>query len=424
MSFETTRGMRDTTGSGAELAARLKERVTGTFRRFGYEPLETTIVENAETLVANGGEEIRKEIFAVTDGADRDLALRFDLTVPLARYVASDPHIALPFKRYEIGPVFRDGPISVAQGRYRKFTQMDADIVGGERYLTDLETLTLGGELLHDLGLGDARIRLNDRGVLNGILAHAGVPRELAEGVILTIDKIDKIGTEGVATELSERGVSTDSIDAITELIEPKATNAATIDWLANRLEDERSSGPIAYLDRLTRSLEDSSTRIELRPDLARGLSYYTGITFEIFTEGFGSAIGAGGRYDEMIGSFAQTNRAYPAVGISFGLERLASLMPTQDAREGVYLVALGDATNEALNVASRIRASGTNVFVGSGHDRIVEAFVDAERRGYAYAAILGSTELAEDSVSLRDLRSRTQTRVPIERISGTLTQD
>lgn len=422
MSHETTRGMRDTAGADAELAARLKERVTGTFRRFGYEPLETTIVENAETLVSNGGEEIRKEIFAVTDGAERDLALRFDLTVPLARYVASEPHLPLPFKRYEIGPVFRDGPISVAQGRYRKFTQMDADIVGGERYLTDLETLALGGELLRDLDLGAARIRLNDRGVLNGILRHAGVPDALAQGAILTIDKIDKIGLDGITTELSEKGLDARSIDTIVELIDTKETNDATIARLANSLDDERSATAIAYLDRLARTLEAAGTRIELRPDLARGLSYYTGITFEIFTEGFASAIGAGGRYDEMIGSFAQTNREYPAVGISFGLERLASLMPAYETREGVYLIALSDATDSALDVASRIRASGTNVFVGSGHDRLVEAFVDAEKRGYTHAAILGGRELEDGTVGLRDLRHRTQQHVPIEDVAKRLT--
>jgi histidyl-tRNA synthetase len=402
-----TRGMRDLSGNEAERAMILKERAIRTFRRYGFEPLETTIIEDARTLTMNGGDEIRKEIFSVSDGTERDLALRFDLTVPLARHVAGDPHLPLPFKRYEIGPVFRNGPISISQGRYRKFTQMDADIVGGDPYISDVETLSLGRDLLAEFGLGEAKIRLNDRRVLNDLLDAARIPKEHALNAILTIDKVDKIGIDGVATELSDQGISTASIDTIIGLIEPRRSNDETLAAL-----EPHTGEALGYLSRIAETID-----VEIRPDLARGLSYYTGLTFEVFIDGFENAIGAGGRYDDMIRSFAKTKREYPAVGISFGLERLISLMPSHNHQEGLYLIPLEDAAHQANNVSQKIRSYGIDVFLGSQRS-IIESFNDAERRGYRYAGILGSRELISESIGLRDLRTREQRSIPIGSLS------
>lgn len=401
-----TRGMRDLSGREAERAAKLKERAVKTFRLYGFEPLETTIVEDARTLMTNGGEEIRKEVFSVNDGTDRDLALRFDLTVPLARHIANNPHLPLPYKRYEIGPVFRNGPISISQGRYRKFTQMDADIVGADPYLADVETLTLGRELLQEFGLGTARIRVNDRRVLNNLLKGSGVPEELMLSAILAIDKIDKIGLEGVTDELSNKGILTASIERIIGLIAPRSSNDETLAAI-----EPYAGEALKHVSRIADAID-----VQIRPDLARGLSYYTGITFEVFVDGFGNAIGAGGRYDDMIGSFAQANRAYPAVGISFGLERLINLATQDTHQEGLYLIPLEDAREHAIDVAQKLRSNGTSVFISTGKP-IIESFVDAERRGYRYAGVLGSNEFASGSIGLRDLHTRTQRAVPLESV-------
>ncbi len=403
---------------------RRREHVIGVIRsvyeRYGFEPLETPAFENIETLLGKYGEEGNKLIFKILRRGEHeasgqaDLALRYDLTVPLARVVAQYQN-ALPkfFKRYQIQPVWRaDRP---AKGRFREFYQCDVDAVGSTSPVVDAEILSAGAEVLERLGFRDFIVRLNHRRILSSLLESGGVPAEQHEGALVALDKLDKIGPEGVATELAARGIA----------LAPRVLSAVTshsgdpdASWLAGVLAG-RPDGltALAALDAIRGLVSTAgASRIRVDATLARGLSYYTGAIMEIAVPDLAGSLGGGGRYDNLIGMFL--GHDVPACGFSLGLERLLVVMaerqmfPAAVEGSGVdVLVAMwsDDARGEALRLAGELRAGGLRADVYPDSDKLGKQLKYASARGVPFVAVLGDDERARGQVGVKDMRTGTQ---------------
>jgi histidyl-tRNA synthetase len=401
----------------AEVKAREKvlSTVRGVFESYGFAPLETPAIERLEILQGKYGEEGDRLIFKIAQrGAkateEADLALRYDLTVPLARVVAEyGDRTGRIFKRYQVAPVWRaDRP---GRGRYREFYQCDVDVVGPEFGLADAETILVLTDALAALGLKGFEVRLNSRKVLRGLIESYGIDPAREADVLVALDKLDKIGEAGVAEELRERGLA-----AATPLL---AGVSGPEEELRHRLgtSDVGRSG----LDEVDRLIDlagplVSDGAVAFSPVLARGLSYYTGPIFEVYVEGSMSAISSGGRYDGLVGMFA--GRSIPAVGGSLGIERIIPLVSRPE--EGVVsparvFLAVWDAAArpEALATASALRAAGIPTEVYLGGERMGEQLGYASSRGISYAVLRGPKEKEQGVVTLRDLQTREQTAVP-----------
>jgi histidyl-tRNA synthetase len=401
----------------AEVKAR--EMVLSTVRRvfesYGFAPLETPAIERLEILQGKYGEEGDRLIFKVAQrgaraGEEADLALRYDLTVPLARVVAEyRGRTGKIFKRYQVAPVWRaDRP---GRGRFREFYQCDVDVVGPEFGLADAEAILVLTDALAAVGLKGFEVRLNSRKVLRGLIESYGIDPARETDVLTALDKFDKIGEAGVAGELRERGLA-DAASLLGGVSGPE-------EELRQRLvTSEVGRSGLEEVDRLIDLAGPlvSEGAIRFSPMLARGLSYYTGPIFEIYVEGSTSAISSGGRYDGLVGMFA--GRSIPAVGGSLGIERIIPLVSRGE--EGVVspakvFLAVWDAgaRPEALATASALRAAGIPTEVYLGDERMGEQLGYASSRGIPYAVLRGPKEKEQGIVTVRDLETREQTAVP-----------
>jgi histidyl-tRNA synthetase len=406
------------------------------YQSYGFEPLETPVLERIETLLGKYGEEGDQLIFRVMKRGEKlarlleadpsedslaDAGLRYDLTVPLAR-VAAEYESVLPrvFKRYQIQPVFRaDRP---AKGRFREFFQCDLDIVGSGSRVVEAEVLNASAEVLRRLGFsgpGDFRIRLNHRVVLRALMRVAGVAPAQEETALAAVDKLDKIGWEGVAGELERRRVPSETADRLTRLLsEAPSGNGAILDWLGRTLaEDEDGRRAVEELSRiLDYTAEGPAAKyVAVDPYLARGLSYYTGPIFEVEFEGFSGSAGGGGRYDNLIGMFG--GREIPACGFSLGLERILlileerNLFPERLAGQPQVLVTLfGEETvADSIQLACVLRSRGLRVDLFPETAKYGRQFKYSDQRGIRFALLLGPREKELGIVILKDLVSGLQ---------------
>jgi len=408
---------------------RRREYVVGVVRdvyeRYGFEPLETPAFENIDTLLGKYGEEGNKLIFKILKrgeheaSGEADLALRYDLTVPLARVVAQYQN-ELPrlFKRYQIQPVWRaDRP---ARGRFREFYQCDLDAMGSTSPVVEAEVLGAVSEILTTLGFSDFVVRLNHRRVLTALLEIAGVAAAQHGDALVALDKLDKIGAEGVAKEFSARGIAEAAgVKALTFFTAAPALPESALTWLTGLLAGHEGVANLAAIVRLVESTP-AAGRIRLDPSLARGLSYYTGAIMEAAVEGIGS-LGGGGRYDDLIGMFL--GRDVPACGFSLGLERLIVVMteremfPPSVTGGGVDVVVTfmdDESRGEALGLATELRAQERRVDVFPEASRKFDKPLKyASSRGARVMAIFGENERARGEASIRNLQTREQQTVP-----------
>ena len=408
MKLQPPRGMRDFPPEEKLLRDEVIALLRDVFERYGFSPLETPVVERWEILAAKyaGGEEILKETFRLKDRAGRDLALRYELTTPLARFIGMHPTIKRPFKRYQIGPVFRNGPIKT--GRYREFYQCDVDTVGVRSPLADAEFVLLALDVFDRLGF-QIEIRVNHRRLLKDLATRAGVPPELQTTGILTVDKLEKIGHEGVRQELVEKGIAPESADRWLEVL---SVEGSTDEVLAALEREIPESEGIRELKEMFAYLPE---RPEIRfvPSLARGLAYYTGVIYEVYSlePPFDSSVAAGGRWDDLIGNFLGGREKYPAVGISFGLEPITELLkgmrkgPARKSVTRVYVAPIA-LRKEALQVAQRLRQAGIPADLDLAGKGISENLRYANAYGIPYVLILGPEEHKQGKVKLRDMQT------------------
>jgi histidyl-tRNA synthetase len=408
------------------------------YRRYGFEPLETPAVENVETLLGKYGEEGNKLIFKILKRGEHeqtgqaDLALRYDLTVPLARVVA-EHRSRLPrfFKRYQIQPVWRaDRP---ARGRFREFFQCDVDAIGSRSMAIEAELCAAVSDTLEHLGFGDFRLRLNHREVLRGLLDTAGVPAPLHDASLVAVDKLDKLGAEGVAGDLRNRGVTAEAAAAVIAAFQlpPGVTASEALALLQERIGG--SDAARAGLAELTEILSLSASspaaeRLHVDPGLARGLSYYTGAIFEVAVPDLAGSLGGGGRYDNLIGMFL--GEEVPACGFSLGLERILVVM----GERGMFPAAVTgapadvlvtswdeDALADSLALARELRAAGLCVDVYPEGDRVGKQVRYASARGIPFVTIIGEDERASGEVTVKRLSTGEQHRVARGVLSDTI---
>ena len=428
MSTQPARGMRDFLPEDVRRREYVVGIVKGVYDRYGFEPLETPAAENIETLLGKYGDEGNKLIFKILRRGEHeasgqaDLALRYDLTVPLARVVAEyQSKLPRVFKRYQIQPVWRaDRP---ARGRFREFYQCDIDSVGSKSPVVEAEQITAVSEILTILGFDDFVIRINHRRFIAAWLSQIPVADERFGDVLVTIDKVDKIGKEGVAKELAEKGYTTDQIAGITAWI-GEHHPPEWLDSIAARFAGNADSG----LENLRRILDLASSshaagKVRLDPSLARGLGYYTGAIMEINVKDMPGSIAGGGRYDNLIGMFLGTE--VPACGFSLGLERILVIMQergmfppdVEQPSVDVVVAALDeDAQAAAMATAVEIRKAGAlrvDLYpdVAKKMDRIFK-YVDQRRA--KFIAIIGSDEVAAGTVTVRNVATKTKETMPV----------
>lgn len=431
------RGMRDFLPADVRRRSYVIGVIAEVFESYGFEPLETPAVENIETLTGKYGEEGDRLIFKILkrgEGAasgEADLALRYDLTVPLARVVA-EHRAALPkyFKRYQVQPVWRaDRP---QKGRFREFYQCDVDATGSTAMTVEAELLAAGADVLARLGFADFTIRLNHRQLLSAILDVAGVPGDLHGSTLVALDKADKIGREAVVAEMTGRGVPAAAAGALIDLLFAPAgrDNASTLDVVAGFLgAHDKGAGALMELREILALVTPLSAGAHVRIDLtlARGLGYYTGAIFEIAVADLAGSLGGGGRYDDLVGMFL--GRKVPACGLSLGLERILvvmgerSMFPASVERApAAALVANFDraAVGDTLTLAAELRrgAGGTAlaVEVYPEVDKLGKQFRYAADRGIPFVVVVGADERQQGQVTVKSLGAGTQEAVARDR--------
>jgi histidyl-tRNA synthetase len=399
----------------------LRQEIIGRFRHVfelhGFDPLDTPAIEYLEVLTGKAGEN-EKLMYAFEDHGGRSVGLRYDLTVPLARVVAMhQSEIVLPFKRYHIAPVWRaDRP---QRGRFREFWQCDADIAGVESMAADAEIISVLVDALSAVGLANSVVHISHRRLLKRIAVASGVPEAQAATVYRSVDKLDKIGADGVKAELLEGGVTSTPADAILETISLNGSSADLIFELSRRLQtDANAESALAEMTELFELLEQlgvSSDRAVLDLTLARGLDYYTGPVFEAkVTEPKVGSVAGGGRYEGLIGSFG--SRPISATGVSLGLERIIEVvrehetMPIPTAVAQVFVPVIDRNLALSAGLTHELRSAGIKADLSLLEGKSLgEQLKYAGRRGIRLAAILGPEEAARGVVAVKDLTSGEQ---------------
>ena len=400
---------------------------TEEFEKYGYNPLETPIMEFQEILASKygGGAEILKEMYTFQDNGKRELALRYDLTVPLSRYVGMNPELKLPFKRYEYGKVFRDGPIKI--GRYREFFQLDADLVGSDSLIYDAECIAIVLGAASRLGF-DIFIELNSRKLIFGILREIGITSEdLSSKIILSIDKLKKIGMNGVQEELIEKGIGISTSEQIFEKLNVKGSNQKKIKYYEETLQDPIALEGLNEVKTILSYCKDMkiASKVKFRPELARGLEIYTGPVFEAFFKKskITSSIAAGGRYDKIIGKFIGRDRKYPAVGISIGVDVILTeilqnpenypQIKQRDTSVDVLLIPVKISIDILLPIMTKLRNAGINCDFSLDRN-IRDSLGLASSLNIPICLILGQRELDAKLITLKNMVDGTQSQIKI----------
>ncbi|NEU09119.1 histidine--tRNA ligase [Flavihumibacter sp. R14] len=437
------KGTRDFSPSEMVKRNYIFETIKSVFRKFGYQEIQTPAMENLSTLTGKYGDEGDKLIFKVLNSGDflakadsqklisrnsnlltpeiSEKALRYDLTVPFARYVVMHQNdIAFPFKRFQVQNVWRaDRP---QKGRYREFFQCDADVVGSESLLNEAEFVMIYDEALSLLGLRDFSIKINNRKILSGIAEIIGKP-ELIVDMTVAIDKLDKIGLDGVSSELIERGFTSEDIETIKPVILLKGSNEEKIEALRAVLATSETGikgvGEIETILEYLTSFKLMNASVELDITLARGLNYYTGAIFEVKTNEVGmGSIGGGGRYDDLTGMFGLKNLT--GVGISFGADRIydvleeLNLFPESTQQTTKVLISNFDSASEryALPLLQELRSAGIASELYPVATKLKKQLGYADDKRIKYVILIGSDEIESGNLSLKNMSTGEQEKL------------
>jgi len=422
MDYQNVRGTQDYLPEQEVTRRAIRRTLEDTFMAYGCKPLETPILNYTELMASKyaGGAEILQEMYTLTDRGERDLALRYDLTIPFAKVVAMNPSISMPFKRYEIGKVFRDGPIKA--GRFREFTQCDVDIVGVASQAAEAELMMMAIDAFDKLNL-QINIQYNNRKLLVGLLQLFEVEQEQMNRVILILDKMEKIDQKTMLTELQELGISSNSINKIKQFLEERTQiNMAYFNEYAN--ENMLLQQGLQELMELTAYLNtlELSEQCIFNPFLARGLEIYTGTIYEIFLadEIIRSSIGSGGRYDQAIGGLLGSEQSYATVGISFGLDVIYTALELSGKIEqnapiaDIYIIPIGT-EKAALKLAAELRRKEYKVEVELSGKKVKKAMEKANRENTQKLIVLGEDEVTHNMYKIKEMQSGKEEFVAFE---------
>ena len=423
VNIQRLKGFRDLLPQTMFVRQHVMDTLRHIFELHGFAPLETPSLEYLATLEGKYGED-EKLIYRFEDQGGRRVGMRYDLTVPLARVVAMHQNeLTFPWKRYQMSPVWRgDNP---QFGRYREFYQCDIDIVGTASMLADAEVLSILGEAMTGLGFTGYRVLINNRKLLSGLARSAGVPSEQAGTIFRAIDKLDKIGRDGVLEEMVRSGIERDVAQRTLDLflagqgVSNFSENAALLSELSGPLQgDEEGTRGLKELQQVVDALSGMQVdldRFRIDTTLARGLNYYTGPVYEVRVDEpkIGSLAG-GGRYDELVGTFA--GRTIPTTGASFGIERMVDVITTlgmyaPGASPSKALVTVFDASQGSLQASMGLVAElrkadiASEVYLNPG-DKLGKQFNYADKSGIRFALVMGPDELREGNVTVKDLKA------------------
>jgi histidyl-tRNA synthetase len=412
----TLKGFRDHLPAQALARERLLEVARRIYRSYGFAPIDTPALEYLEVLTGKGSDETDKQLYRFVDHGGREVGMRFDLTVPFARFAAQHAHeLGLPFKRYHMATVWRGE--NTQRGRYREFMQCDFDTIGTTSPVADLEMVLVVHDLLAAIGLERFTIRINDRRVLAGILERLGLAGQ-ATGVLRSLDKLAKAGPEKVAAELAEQGVAEAATTTLLEMAQLTGPNAEVLPRLADLAGEGRGGAGVAALEGIVAGAQAAgvpSGRLVIDPGIARGLDYYTGIVLESFLDELPSlgSVCSGGRYDNLAGLY--TKQPLPGVGASLGIDRLLAGLeelgqaPARETPAELFLAHFDPAhVNDYLAIAAALRQAGIAVEFFPEPRKLGLQLKLADKRGIPAALVIGSDEFKGGTAQFKDMAAQT----------------
>lgn len=413
MDYQNVKGTQDYLPDAEVVRREVRRTLEDVFTQYGCKPLETPILNYTELLASKyaGGAEILEEMYTLTDRGERDLALRYDLTIPFAKVAAMNPTISLPFKRYEIGKVFRDGPIKA--GRFREFTQCDVDIVGVDSQVAEAELMLMALDAFGKLGL-NVTIQYNNRKLLTGMLDMFGVETNKINQAVLILDKLEKIGVDTVVSQLGELRISDATKRLILQFLTDQDNNRFSY-FEAYADQNGQIRQGLEELKDLTSYLDflDITKQCVFNPFLARGLEIYTGTIYEIFLtkRSIKSSIGSGGRYDNAIGGLLGTDEPVSTVGISFGLDVIyAAIQASQGdinltSSVDYYVIPLGT-FKESLRLANDLRQKGYTVELEMTNRKLGRLLEKANKEKVPNVIIIGEDEINKNQYKVKDMQA------------------
>lgn len=430
----TLKGFRDFLPEAMMPREAIMDTARRVYRSYGFSPIDTPVLEYLEILTGKGSDETDRQLYRFEDHGGRQVGMRFDLTVPLARFTAQHiGQLGTPFKRYHIAPVWRGE--NTQAGRYREFMQCDFDTIGTESVVADIETALVIHELLLAIGIDDFQLRINNRQLLSGLLEKLGM-LENSVPILRCLDKLDKIGAEGVNKELqSVAGLSVQQASEILRLAEVKGSADSVLTAVAPLVSgNERGEGAIERLSQIVQALEHTGVpeaRFKIDVSIARGLDYYTGVIFETMLGQLPSigSICSGGRYDNLAGLY--TKQHLPGIGASLGLDRLLAAMEKLEMIQPVrtpapVMIAYfdKDRLNDYLSIAQAVRSAGIGCEVYPDSKKLPAQLKYADQRGFQAAIIAGSRELDGGTLQVKNLAAKSSTEVPWKSQPQTLIEE
>ncbi len=420
MELRNVKGTTDYSPKEQYIRNYISDTLKSVFEKYGFKPLQTPLLCYYDLLALKYDEDndILKEVYKVTDQGNRNLALRYDLTVPFAKYIAMNPNTRLPFKRYEIGEVFRNGPVKL--GRDREFIQCDVDSVGIEGQLVEAEFVALYVEAYKKLGI-DVVIKYNNRKFLSGIIIEAGISEALVTDTITIIDKFEKMTRPELEKEFQKIGLNNKQIEKLFMYLNMNADELIKIEN-----SNETLTEGIQELETLKQYITELGLLeyVQFSPSLARGQEYYTGTVYEVYVKdgSITSSIGGGGRYDKMITDFIGNGMKYPAVGVSFGLNVIYEILKdrkefSEKALTDIFIIPMGTEI-QCLKIAQDLRNAGYKVEVEMKNKKMKKALDYANNENIPYVLILGEDELSNNCITLKDMNNKTQEQINLDNLT------
>ena len=405
----------------------IKDTIESVYIKYGFLPIDTPIIERSEVLLAKAGGETEKQIYRFNKG-DNDLSLRFDLTVPLARYIAENQNnLQFPFKRYAIGKVFRgERP---QKGRFREFYQADIDVINKDslNIASDAEVVSVIYDIFNTLNFAKFTIRINNRKILSGFLKSLGLENKTKE-ILILIDKIEKISEQDFIDELYKLVISKDSIDKILEVINIKGNNEQKICSLKKmNIENDDFHNGVKEIEEILEYIkvfDINEKYVSFDLSIVRGLDYYTGTVYETIFDDYKSigSVCSGGRYDNLTSLY--TKESFPGVGISIGLTRLFDQLKNNDllknskfslASKSVLILNMSEDFGYALKVAKYLRDNDINTEVYFENGKMAKKLEYADKRNIPFVIIVGENEIKDDVVTIKDMKKKKQETVNVE---------
>ena len=422
---QTLKGFRDHLPETMMPRENLIETARQVYRSYGFAPIDTPALEMLDVLVGQGSDETDKQMFRFEDAGGRQVGMRFDMPIPLARFAAANVNqLGLPFKRYHVGTVWRgERP---QRGRYREFMQCDFDTIGTTSIVSDIETALVIFDLIQAIGIHDFTIRINNRKILNGLLEKAGL-LEKSTSVLRAIDKLDKIGVEAVTREMKETAeVSDDQATSILKLSQMSGSNAEVLSQLGSLLDGnqtgEEGVDELGQIISAVSAVGVNEKHLKLDVGIARGLDYYTGTVFETTLDalpGIGSVC-SGGRYDNLTAKF--TKQVLPGIGASLGLDRLLAAQEELGLIEKIRTPAPvfipyfeKDRLNDYLQLAAVLRREGVGAVVYPEQKKLEKQLKYADRQGFQLAIIMGERDFSEKKCQVKDLARHEQHEISLQ---------